>query len=118
MSQPAPSRHLHEQDQVSILLARVEYIEMKLDDLHALLSNATKPFYTVGELAKNVGRSPYIVRCWVADGKIKAIRLKDTGPRGRLLISRSETLKISEAGLNSRSGEHTFLDVQPDRSSK
>jgi excisionase family DNA binding protein len=52
----------------------------------------------VEEVARLVGRSAYTVRRWIAEHRINASRIADTGPRGRLLIPREEVGKLISEG--------------------
>jgi excisionase family DNA binding protein len=81
------------------LLAAVALILAKLDELLALHARRQKSHLTVEEVAEVIGRSAYTVRRWIAEGRINAVRVEGTGPRGRLLIPRSELEKIGGGGL-------------------
>jgi excisionase family DNA binding protein len=94
-------------DEVSPVLAKVlgEIIERhlspmrsKLEEVSELLSARRKDHYLVDEFAKLVGRSAYTVRRWIAEGKLKAIRVADGGPKGKLLIPRSEFERLIATG--------------------
>jgi excisionase family DNA binding protein len=63
------------------------------------LSRRTKSHMTVDEVAEAVGRSAYTIRRWIAEGRIAAIRVGGTGPRGRLLVAQSELERIIHQGL-------------------
>ena len=74
------------------------------------LSRRTKDHLTVDEFADDVGRSAYTVRRWVAEGRVRAIRVRDGGPRGRLLIPRGELDRVIDAG---RGGAVPDVAVDP-----
>jgi hypothetical protein len=44
------------------------------------------------------GRTEYTVHRWVAENKLQAIRIAGGGPRGRLLIPRTELQRLGAAG--------------------
>ena len=70
----------------------------KVDALARDLSGKVKSHLTVDEIAELTGRSPYTVRRWITTGVIEATRIDAGGPRGRLLIARSELDKLVDAG--------------------
>ena len=80
----------------------------ELREIREILANQRKPNLTVGEVALLVGRDPYTVRTWVKTGRLKAIRVLGTGPRGRLLIERSELDRLLADG---RGGSVPDADV-------
>jgi excisionase family DNA binding protein len=65
-------------------------------DLKAALAPKwkTKPFYTVKELAKHLGRSTYTIRRWIRDGKLQAVKLNSGGPRDPYLIEHREVQEL------------------------
>jgi excisionase family DNA binding protein len=73
-----------------------------LDEIRARLAGSHKPWLTVEEVADLTGRSDYTIRRWVKEGKLDAVRLQDTGPRGRLLIAHDQLRRLTDAGLGSR----------------
>jgi excisionase family DNA binding protein len=73
-----------------------------LDEIRARLAGSHKPWYTVEEVAQLTGWSEYTIRRWVKEGKLDAVRLQDTGPRGRLLIAHGQLRRLTDAGLGSR----------------
>ena len=74
-------------------------VSRKPDQLHEFFAQQRKDNYVVEEVAKLTGRSEYTVRRWIGEGRIKAIRLAEGGPRGRLLIPRSELDRLVAAGM-------------------
>jgi excisionase family DNA binding protein len=74
-------------------------VEDKLDRLRDLLASRRKEHLVVEEFAELVGRTPYTVRRWIAEGKVQAIRIRGGGPRGKLLIARAELERIIGSGL-------------------
>jgi excisionase family DNA binding protein len=76
----------------------ISTLEAKIETLHALLTRKRKDHFVVEEVAKLTGRSPFTIRRWIKENKLQAIRLQGGGPRGRLLIARSELEKLIAAG--------------------
>lgn len=83
---------------ISQLCRHVAALEIKLDQLKALLSGHHKEYLTVEEVAALTGRAEFTVRRWIREGKLRAIRIAEGGPRGRLLISRAEIERIIATG--------------------
>ena len=65
------------------------------------LQGVQKDHLSVSEVAQYTARSPYTIRRWIAAGRIAAIRVTGTGPRGRLLVPRGEMTKIVARGQGS-----------------
>jgi excisionase family DNA binding protein len=70
----------------------------ELRQIRAMIEGTRKQLLTVEEVARLVGRDPYTIRIWVKKGKLGATRVSGTGPRGRLLIARSELDRILADG--------------------
>lgn len=70
----------------------------KLEALRELLATRRKEHYVVEEIAELTGRSAYTIRRWITEGKLQAIRLRDGGPRGKLLVPRAELERLIAAG--------------------
>lgn len=74
-------------------------ISARLALIESRLISHAKPLLTVREVAETTGRSEYTVRRWVATGRLVAIRVEGTGPRGKLLIAREQLDRLVTAGL-------------------
>lgn len=71
-----------------------------VNEIKAKLDGGVKEYYTVEEIARFTNRAPYTVREWIKGGRIKAERVVGSGPKGRLLIARTELTKLIAAGKN------------------
>ena len=80
---------------------KVPSLEKKLMSLHDLLAARRKEHLVVDEVAELTGRSAYTIRRWITEGKLTAIRLRDGGPRGKLLIPRAELERLIAGGKGS-----------------
>jgi excisionase family DNA binding protein len=74
----------------------------KLDSLRELLAQRRKENIVVEEVAELTGRSEYTIRRWITEGKLKAVRIAEGGPRGRLLIPRSELDRLVAHGRGAK----------------
>jgi Helix-turn-helix domain len=83
---------------VQSLEAMISGVDVKLDSLRETLGNRRKDHYLVEEIAETTGRSCYTVRRWITEKKLIAIRLRDGGPRGKLLIPRTEIERLIASG--------------------
>ncbi len=73
-----------------------------VEEIRAQLAGKHKSHLTVDEVAAAIGRSPYTVREYIRQGRIRAIRVDGTGPKGRLLVPREELSRLIPAGLAGR----------------
>ena len=62
------------------------------------LAKRTKSHLTVEEVGEATGRTPFTVRRWIKEGRLKAQRVSGAGPKGRLLIAREELDALVRAG--------------------
>jgi excisionase family DNA binding protein len=69
-----------------------------LDVIKQRLSTSHKSHYTVDEIAHLVGRSAYTVRRWITEGRISAIRVNGTGPKGKLLVPHDQLANLIDLG--------------------
>ena len=83
---------------VASLCQAIAVVDRKLDQLRELFGGQRKEQLTVAEVAALTGRSEYTVRRWISQGRLKAIRLAEGGPRGRLLIARAELDRLVACG--------------------
>lgn len=81
-------------DALGAVLLKLDRLERGQAEIRDQLAGRTKSHSTVAEVAQLMGRSDYTVRGWIKDGLIEAIRVKGTGPRGRLLVPREEIAKL------------------------
>ena len=70
-----------------------------VDDIRRQLGGKMKSHLIVEEVAEVTGKSPYTIREYIRQGRIRAIRVAGTGPRGRLLVPREELEKLMTSGL-------------------
>lgn len=71
----------------------------KLQLIEDVLRAREKPYHSVEDVAQRYGRSAYTVRRWISEGRLKATRLRDGGPRGRLMIAREELTRLDGTGI-------------------
>jgi excisionase family DNA binding protein len=99
---PALRDHRHARSEAVTDFAPVlSQILTALEEIRARLAGAHKPWYTVEEVAQLTGRSDYTIRRWIKEKRIEAIRVQDTGPRGRLLVAHDQLRRLTAVGLGS-----------------
>ncbi|MFO0815338.1 MAG: helix-turn-helix domain-containing protein [Gemmatales bacterium] len=110
MDKPSLDRHETTRgSDVSVVLRRLQSVETaigqiiptidaKLTSLHELLRKNRKEHLTVQEVAELTGRSSYTVRRWILECRLTATRLSEGGPRGKLLIPRTEVDRLIAEG--------------------
>lgn len=74
-------------------------LKVAVEDVRTQLAAKRKGLYTVPEIADLVGRSSYTIRRWISEGRIRAIRIEGTGPKGRLLIARDQLDALISQGM-------------------
>jgi excisionase family DNA binding protein len=95
----APAAAMLPGNQLTELVNLVQSLAVQLADIRDTLAAKRKPQYTVDEVADLTGRSAYTVRRWISEGRLKAIRISGTGPKGRLRIAREEIDRLIATGL-------------------
>ncbi len=95
---PLLARLVAMESQIADLCGHLPTVLQKLDALSELLGSRRKESYVVEEVAELTGRSEYTIRRWITEGKLKAVRITEGGPRGRLLIPRSELDRLVACG--------------------
>ena len=88
-----------DEEKLDEMFGLLHYLKVAVEDIRAKLAGTYKSNYTVEEVAQLVGRSPYTVRRWIAAGRIEAIRIEGTGPKGRLLVPRDQLDSLVKAGM-------------------
>ena len=83
----------------SLIISGFSALTSRLEAVTEGLARRTKSHLTVDEVADLTGRAPYTIRRWVKEGRIQAQRLREGGPKGRLLIAREEVQKLIETGF-------------------
>jgi excisionase family DNA binding protein len=91
----------------------LQQIRDELREIRDMLAGAHKELYTVDEIAELTGRTPYTVRRWVAEGRIRATRVQGTGPRGRLLIARDQLQQLIGSGRGGTVPADVGAETQP-----
>lgn len=94
----ATARLADELRELRVELRQVGELRDAVRELLTELRGRTKPLLTVAGVARLVGRSPYRIREWIREGRLSAVRVADTGPRGRLLVAREELQRLLESG--------------------
>jgi excisionase family DNA binding protein len=81
-------------DQIAQQLSLLPVILASLTEVRQILTGRLKSHLTVEEAAEELGRAPYTVRSWIREGRLPAVRVSGTGPRGRLLIARDDLQEL------------------------
>ncbi len=77
----------------------LHYLKIAVEDIRDQLSKKRKENLAVEEVAELVGRTPYTVRRWISEGRIKAVRIAGCGPKGRLLIAHDQVDRLIAGGM-------------------
>jgi excisionase family DNA binding protein len=86
---------------VEELISYMREVKELLVRIDARTDRQIKEYYTVEEVGELTGRAPFTVRRWIKEGRIEATRVEGTGPKGRLLIHRSQLGKLILSGRGS-----------------
>lgn len=78
--------------------AHLDELFRELRLIRELIEGRLKAWLTVEEIAEQVGRDPYTVRTWIKRGKLPAVRVTGSGPRGRLLVRREDLDRLLSGG--------------------
>jgi excisionase family DNA binding protein len=98
--QPDPAVGLG--DVIADMSRSIHDLQATVEEILNRLRGATKDHYTVDEVAEQTGRAPYTVRTWIREGRLRAVRVDGSGPRGRLLVPREELRKLIADGKGER----------------
>src|SRR5262245_34216306 len=85
-----------------------------VEAIQAHLAGSHKQHYTVNEIATATGRAPFTIRRWITEGKLNAVRIDGTGPKGRLLVPHAELARLIQNGH----GEHIPAELMQFSSSR
>ena len=96
--------------EISRTLTELLAVQRKILDL---LTGRCKSHYSVEEIAELVGRSAFTIRRWISAGRIHAVRVDGTGPRGRLLIARDQLEALVSTGLGASIPDAAVDDQAP-----
>jgi|GEM_PF-3815782 len=81
------------------MITHFDSVEGRIVGLESCFSRRSKSHLTVEEIAAITGRTAYTIRRWIKEGRLKAQRLTEGGPKGRLLIPREELDRLVAGGL-------------------
>jgi excisionase family DNA binding protein len=65
-----------------------------VNEIRQQLAGNRKELMSVNDVAQEMSRSAFTIRRWISEGRINATRVAATGPKGKLLIARSELNKL------------------------
>ena len=85
------------EDLLAQVVSRLDRIEDALASLAR--QRLTKDWYTTDEVARILARSPYTVRCWALEGRVRATKRGGRGRHGLWWIGREEVERIQNEGL-------------------
>lgn len=85
---------MHSDEFMEEMSRDIKKMSLELSAIKEDLIGKSKPYLTVKEFAREVGRAAYTVRTWIKNGLIEADRIFGTGPKGRYLIRREELDKL------------------------
>jgi excisionase family DNA binding protein len=88
----------HAPDPIAEQLLLLPLILASLTEVRQILTGKMKSHLTVEEAAEELGRSDYTIRTWIREGRLPAVRVTGTGPRGRLLIARDDIRQLVSTG--------------------
>ena len=86
---------------LTAVVATLQQLRDAVAKMQEQIAGVAKSHYTVEEIARMTGRSPYTIRRWITEKRILAERVSGTGPRGRLLVPRGEISRLIRSGKGS-----------------
>ena len=78
----------------------IHQLKTQVEEIDRKLSGQVKEFYTVNEVASLLDREPGTVRRWIRKGKLRAQRVRETGPKGQWLVSREALKDLLDSGFD------------------
>ena len=90
------------QDNPQDLAARLDRLEMRIGEIHALMvgQRKIKDFYSTAEVAEALGKAEFTVREWCRHGRVRAEKRScGRGNSQEWMISHDELTRIRNKGL-------------------
>lgn len=91
------------QDQLAARLDQFAEQQQRILDMLAQLlkagaSTVVRESYTVEDVAKRLGRTPWTVRNWANNGQVRATKVRGKGRTGEWRIAHEELLRVEREG--------------------
>ena len=80
----------------------IRQVQAQVGELSQKISGQCKSFFTVNEIASLLDREPGTVRRWIRKGKLRAQRVRETGPRGQWLVSCDALKELLDSGFDAQ----------------
>lgn len=101
-STPAADNRAGLDDRLDLVLTQIEHLRRDIAEMKSRDASRRKSHLSVDEIADQTGRSAYTVRRWISLGRLEAVRVSGTGPRGRLLVPAEQVDMLLRSGTATR----------------